>query len=38
MLFLYVLGVWGLGVLLLEGVESVFCDVGLLEWDVCDGG
>jgi hypothetical protein len=38
MLFLYVLGVWGLGVLCLEGVESVFCDVGLLEGSVCESG
>jgi hypothetical protein len=38
MLFLYVLGVLGLGVLRLERWESVFGDVGLLVRDVCVGG
>jgi hypothetical protein len=38
MLFLCVLGVLGLGVLCLEGVESEFCDVGLLVGCVCVGG
>jgi hypothetical protein len=37
-LFLYVLGVWGLGVLMLEWWESVFGDVDLLEGCVCEGG
>ena len=38
MLFLYVLGVLGLGVLVLGGAESEFCDVGLLVGCVCEGG
>jgi hypothetical protein len=38
MLFLYVLGVWGLGVLMLERWESVFGVVGLLVGCVCEGG
>jgi hypothetical protein len=37
-LFLYVLGVLGVGVLVLKGWESVFCDVDLLEGCVCDDG
>jgi hypothetical protein len=37
-LFLYVLGLLGLGVLMLGRWESVFGDVDLLEGCVCEGG